>query len=385
MKLLFIHEHRFFREGNAVYSGDSFPYTLWINNYLPYFDSISVIGKQGTQKDKRIISSVDDKVNFILISYASAIKYYLYYLKIKKIIREEIQKADVVAVRLPSSFGYMAISILAKKNKPFFVEQVGNTKEALWNHGSIVGKLIAHYFHWVNKKCIKKSPNTIYVAQKLQKDYPTNGYAETISDVILPRIINREDIQNSRFNSEIIKIGLIGGFTTKYKGQNILLKAVSQLDEHTKENIELYFIGYGDYAWLSKLANQLNLKNNIKFIGALPHDDIFNLLKDLSLYVQPSFQEGMPRAMLEAMSVGCPVLGSTIGGIPDILESKFLHKPGDYNRLAEQIKIFYNDRDYLLQQAYLSLDRAQPFIKTTLAEKRSEFFKKIISNLRDES
>jgi glycosyltransferase involved in cell wall biosynthesis len=220
----------------------------------------------------------------------------------------------------------------------------------------------------------------VYVAPKLQRDYPTQGDTTVISDVIIPQILPAEAIRLTRFHNEIMRIGLIGGFSVRFKGQDVLLKAISQLDERIKKNIELYFVGVGDYGWLSKLAQRLGMSNNIKFMGALSHDSIFNFLEDLSLYVQPSSQEGMPRAMLEAMSVGCPVLGSTIGGIPDVLEPEFLHEPGDYNRLAGQIEAFYNDRDYLSKQACLSLERALPFIERTLTERRSKFFKKIIND-----
>jgi glycosyltransferase involved in cell wall biosynthesis len=310
------------------------------------------------------------------------VKFFLHHRKIRKTIAEEIYKADVIAVRLPCVFGNMSIPVLRKKGKLFFVEQVGNAKEALWNYGSIAGKLCAHYSHWMNKKCTRKAPYVVYVAQKLQRDYPTNGHTTVISNVILPEIMTAKDIRPDRFNSEVMKIGLIGGFSVRFKGQDVLLKAISLLDEQVKKNIELYFVGVGDYTWLNQLAQQLNLSNNIKYMGALSHDDIFDFLRNLSLYIQPSLLEGMPRAMLEAMSVGCPVLASTVGGIPDVLVSGLLHKPGDYNRLAEQIKAFYNDRNYLLKQACLSLERAIPFLKTTLTEKRERFFRQIINDFQ---
>jgi glycosyltransferase involved in cell wall biosynthesis len=385
MKLLFIHVHPFYREGDKTYSSGSLTSAVWLTNYLPYFDHITVIGRLGCEKHKQVISSVDGKVDFVLIpGLMKPMNYFLHYLKIKKIITEEIRKADVAAIRLPSIFGNIAIPVLRKEGKPFFVEQVGNAWEALWNHSSVKGKLCAHFFHWMNKKRIRKAPYAVYVASKLQRDYPTRGHATVISNVIIPGILSAGDIRLTRFNNEVMKIGLIGGFSVRFKGQDVLLKAVSLLDERIKKNIELYFAGVGDYSWLSKLAGQLGLGDHIKFMGPVPHDGIFKFLENLSLYVQPSITEGMPRAMLEAMSQGCPALGSTIGGIPDVLEPGLLHKPGDYKRLAGQIKMFYDDRDYLLQQARLSLERVAPFAERTLTEKRSKFFRQIINDAQRE-
>jgi glycosyltransferase involved in cell wall biosynthesis len=385
MRLLFIHDHPFYQDGEIVYTSSCLPRTVWQNNYLPYFDHITVIGRLNDQHERGEVSSIEGKVDFILIPGCrpmTPLKLFLNHSKIKKIITEEIDKAAVVVVRLPSNFGNMAIPILHEQGKPFFVEQVANTWEALWNHGSFAGKLCANYYHWMNKKHVRKAPHVVYVARKLQRDYPTAGHTTVISNVIIPEIMTAGEIKPGRFNHETIKIGLIGAFSVRFKGQDVLLKAISLLDKQVREHIELYFIGGGDAGWITKLAGKLDLKDNIKLMGPVPHEQIFDLLRELSLYVQPSSQEGMPRAMLEAMSVGCPVLGSTIGGIPDVLEPELLHEPGDYRKLSNQIERFYNDRDYLQEQAIRSLEKVAPFLKSTLSKKRESFFNAVLRDVK---
>jgi hypothetical protein len=69
MNLLFIHDCQFFRDNDLYYVVGGLRQSVWHNNYLPYFDNITVIGRQTfSQKSKIALSSVDDdRVNFSLI------------------------------------------------------------------------------------------------------------------------------------------------------------------------------------------------------------------------------------------------------------------------------------------------------------------------------
>ena len=74
------------------------------------------------------------------------------------------------------------------------------------------------------------------------------------------------------------------------------------------------------------------------FNGVLPSGQpVLNWLDDIDIYVQPSFQEGLPRALVEAMSGGRPAFASTTGGIPELLPADCLHCPGDAARLGASI------------------------------------------------
>jgi glycosyltransferase involved in cell wall biosynthesis len=280
---------------------------------------------------------------------------------------------------MPSQFSFAAFDILRKLNRPFLVEVVENAFEGYWYYPSFYGKLCAHYFNNKMKTVLQHAPYAVYVAQKLQKDYPTNGHSAILSNVLIEQILAVDKIENSRFNDAHFKIGLIGDMGVKYKGHSTLLKAVSLLDATVKTHIELYFIGAGNHEWITVSAKKLHLNKNIRFIGPLPHDKVITALQTLSLYVHPSFKEGLPRALLEAMSMGCPVLGSTNGGIPEVVKPEFLHKPGDYRTLAKQIKRFYDDRKLLKQEGLFNLENVKPFSKKDLGKRRFDFYSQLIN------
>jgi glycosyltransferase involved in cell wall biosynthesis len=380
MKLLFIHDTPFFEDAGLYYTTSGLIASVWCNNYLPYFDYITVIGRHSfSEKFKNQLSSTEDsRVQFSLIDeYTSILQFFRNYAVICQKIESEIERNDFTILRLPCQFGFAALNLLIKKHKPFLIEVVENTFEAYWYYPSIAGKICANYFHHKLKIGLKHAPFAVYVAERLRKIYPTQGQSAILSNVILENILRPNEIQISRFYGEKLKVGLVGALDVKYKGQAVLLKAVSSLDDTIKRNIEFYFVGSGKYEWIIQLAKKLHLNTNIQFIGQLPHADVLCLLETLSLYIHPSFKEGLPRAMLEAMSVGCPVLGSTNGGIPEVVKLEYLHKPGDYKKLSKQIKLFYENRKLLEKEAFCNLELVKPFLKENLNKRRKEFYTNI--------
>lgn len=385
MTLLFIHDHPFYKEKEIIYSGGGLPNLVW-NNYLHYFEKVIVFGRKSfNEKDKKVESS-SNNVSFELTENYSELKdVLLKYSKVKNELENIIKNADIVLVRLPSIYGFIGANIAFKSGKKVIVEQVGNAGEAMRTHGSTVGKIAAPFLEKINKHIVKKANYVSYVTiNKLQNDYPSKALTASISDVIINKVKASSEIDFTKFENQIVRIGIIGGFDTRYKGQDVVLKAVSILDQSIRNNIELYFVGKGDANWLVEKSSQLGLKENIKFLGSKESGkEIFNFLDTLSIYIQPSYTEGMPRALLEAMSMGCPVLGSTVGGIPDVVVPKHLHKPGDFKEISYQIETFINDRSLMKSEALRSLEVVKPFQKNLLDKKRKEFYDQIVNDLQN--
>lgn len=386
MKLLFVHDHPFYKQADGeVFTGGSFPRELW-SNYLINFQHIDVFARNSKSlNSKNGISSTKNVSFYLTKNYSSATDVILNLQKIKQELKILIEKADVVLVRLPSVLGFIAGNLAYKMNKKVWVEQVGNAKEALGSHGSLLGKVAAPFFEYQNKKIVKQADFVSYVTEnKLQKDYPTHPQAITVSlsDVIINSILEKQGLKQERFSGNIFRIGLIGGFDAKYKGQDVLLTAISLLEESIKENIKISLVGKGDFSWVLDLSKSLNLIENIEYIGGLEAGNQINdFLSKLSLYVQPSLTEGMPRATIEAMAMGCPVIGSNVGGIPDIVSKKFVHQRGNAQELSNHIKQLYLDREILVKESTSSLKKAIPYLKENLDKKRRDFYSEMSARL----
>ena len=73
-----------------------------------------------------------------------------------------------------------------------------------------------------------------------------------------------------------------------------------------KDNIEAYLV-------------KNNLSDTVKLTGWIPHGELPKYLNELKLLVVPSYTEGLPNIVLEAMACGTPILETSVGGIPDFI------------------------------------------------------------------
>ncbi len=133
--------------------------------------------------------------------------------------------------------------------------------------------------------------------------------------------------------------GLLACYTGRLaveKGLDVLLHAWAIASPHFGK-ASLLLVGDGEQrASLVALARELKLNGSVRFIEAVP--DTAPYLQACDWYVQPSFREGLPLAMLEAMACELPVLATNVGGISDLLQDHqngLLAPPHDAAMLAE--------------------------------------------------
>ena len=89
---------------------------------------------------------------------------------------------------------------------------------------------------------------------------------------------------------------------------------------------------------------ELALEERFQFLGQ--RDDVLELLTGADAFVLASLHEGLPVALMEATSVGLPIVASCVGGIPQVLEDgvdALLVPPGDPGALADAMKRLASD------------------------------------------
>jgi len=106
-------------------------------------------------------------------------------------------------------------------------------------------------------------------------------------------------------------------------GIDILIRACALLDELGIRNWKLEIIGDGPLKQdLKKLAQELHIENRVQFLGHILPDDIPKYLVRANVFVRPSRSEGLGSSFLEAMAMGIPIIGTSVGGIPDFLKDE---------------------------------------------------------------
>ncbi|RJG51632.1 glycosyltransferase family 4 protein [Motilimonas pumila] len=133
----------------------------------------------------------------------------------------------------------------------------------------------------------------------------------------------------------ILFLGRLG----KRKGVYDLISACEMIKEKVPD-FKLILAGDGDIDAFRKIAKEKRVIDNIEFTGWVSGQDKLDLLARAQIYTLPSYNEGFPMGILEAMSVGMPIVGSRVGGIPEAVESGkegLLVEAGDISGLASAL------------------------------------------------
>jgi glycosyltransferase involved in cell wall biosynthesis len=130
------------------------------------------------------------------------------------------------------------------------------------------------------------------------------------------------------------------------KGIFDLLDALSQLRAAVPD-VRLVCAGEGDRTGVARYAERLGIADAVKFTGWVGPSGKRALLESAAVYALPSYAEGMPVTLLEAMAAGVPVVASAVGGIPEVVvdgTSGFLAAPGDITTLQRLLRKLLLDR-----------------------------------------
>lgn len=337
-------------------------------------DNIQFIGRQennlNTTQNLSRVSSNNIAVNPIKFLKSKA-DFIIKRKNISQFLKKNIHSEDVVIVRLPSEIGYVALEYLKHKNIPYGIELVGDPWDSLWYHGSIMGKLMAYINKYKVKKYIEESNNNIYVTKYyLQNRYPSEKNSYNASNVFINEVRSNYKPKNLPFK----KVGLIGSLDTNYKGIETALKSMTLLNK----DIKLEIVGNGPQEKWKQKIRKYNLSDRVSLIGALNRGkEIGDWFSTLDLYIQPSYTEGLPRALIEAMSNGVPCLGSDAGGIPELLPKTFIHRAKDYKKLAEHMSLTISDESLRDEMSKQNLTTASNYLSNVIQNEREKFIKSI--------
>ena len=143
----------------------------------------------------------------------------------------------------------------------------------------------------------------------------------------IPNPFDIRIIENIRSSSSKRKRIVFIGWVIKTKGIEELLEAWDNLNEVSR-HYSLEIIGPGEKNYITELNNKY-FCNNVEFIGELNHDDVLNRLSVAKALILPSYTEGFPNSVLEAMALRIPVIATSVGAIPEMLadDCGFLIEP----------------------------------------------------------
>ena len=376
MKLIFVHDGPIFYDENGKYYEYSYHGLLERYSYLA--DEITFLMRTMPLAEDTKGTPIPDQIRVVSVpNFKSPAVYFTQKPIAEKIIEEEIRNTDYAVLRGSSCAG-IAMKYCRKYNKPFIYECVGCTWDSLWNH-SLLGKLMAPHSFLGAKKVIRDCEYVYYVTNEfLQKRYPTKGKSvgcsnvviNPVEDVVLESRLNRIGAKKS---GDKILLGTAAALDVRYKGQEYVIMALKKLVEKGYD-VEYHLAGGNRLksTFLQDLAKKHGVEDRVIFHGSLSAGQMPAFYDSLDIYIQPSKQEGLPRSVIEAMSRGCPVAGTNIAGIPELLQDMCLFKKGSTQAVVAVLdRMLQSDLSVIAKENFAN---AKQYELAVLTERRNRFY-----------
>ena len=234
-------------------------------------------------------------------------------------------KPDIIHSHLAYPAGFLGTIIQKRKKIPNVLT------EHTW---------IQKYFRsWIHKQCVLytlKNAAAIVSVSNALKDNIGQFCKRNIS--VVPNVVDVERFKISEKTKSVqLNIGLLGGLGNFRKGLDILLKAVSILND---KDLLLHIGGDGQLlGHFKNLAKELKVEERCKFYGELQPSEILEFYSSIDIFVLASRDETFGVVIIEAMACGLPVIATKCGGPEEIItdDTGILVEKEDPEALARAI------------------------------------------------
>jgi glycosyltransferase involved in cell wall biosynthesis len=180
---------------------------------------------------------------------------------------------------------------------------------------------------------------------------------------------------------------LFVGRLVPYKGADMLIEAIGQLEQSTQDKISLVIVGDGsEKSSLEARVNELNLSEIIKFTGWVHQEETRLYYQKADIFCFPSIREFGGAVVLEAMACGLPCIVANNGGIGEYVTEETGFKIEPISReyltyeLSKKIKTLVEDEELRIKMSAKSIERVKEFTWENKAEKIVEIYDSMINN-----
>lgn len=378
MKLVVTSEYRFDRTPDgAIWTQTVFPYSFW-TRYLGIFDTLTVIARV---RDVQSVSENYLRVDGANISIA-ALPYYIgpwefakNLLQVRQLLRMAIEPGAALLFRAPSAIAAFTRRAL-KAGQPYGVEVVGDPYDVFAPEANDhpARQLFRWYFTRNLQQICAQSSAISYVTEgALQRRYPPGktAYTTHYSSIELKDdafVVSPRHFPSGQRSFTIVTVGTLA---QRYKGVDTLIDAVGEMVSHGFD-VQLRIVGDGWHRQeLEAQAEAKGIGARTRFLGQLPSGTaVREQLDSADLFVLPSRQEGLPRAMIEGMARGLPCIGSNVGGIPELLSSKVIVNPDRMSELAKIMMKTLNNPVFMSELSSQNLKKARDYRESVLRKRR---------------
>lgn len=224
---------------------------------------------------------------------------------------------------------------------------------------------------------LRHSSGAMYVTKNyLQEQYPApEGKRFATSDVF----IREEDITiprpKSAFEHSPKVLIYVAMMAQGYKGHDDLINAF-QVARSSGADIRLKLVGDGPLRpEIEAMAADAGVSEFVEFKGKVAHgNDMTSELDTSDVFVMTSRAEGLPRAMVEAMARGMPVIATNVGGVPELISDNCIVKVNDHKAFARKIVEMIDDSSQLSRLSNQNIATAKDYTSDKVDDRIQNFY-----------
>ena len=311
------------------------------------------------------------------------------------------EKPNIIHSASPYTNGLPALSVAKRLNIPFVYEIRGLSDYIIEYPSKVNRNDIRIAYRKRLENHVLRAANSIITLSRVSKEDTCNRGINANKIFIVPNGLDSEFLNYSKIHTSNltiqdkmihnkIKIGFIGSLKA-VEDVITLIDAVAILKKQLIDNIVLIIIGEGPmFKYFSNHAKNIGIKEMVRFNGKVPHSEIKKYYSMLDIFVIPRIKNKMtetisPLKIIEAMSLGVPVIGSDVGGINEIITdgvNGFLFEAQNPEDLAKILKKLIHSKNLRKKVS----DRAKIWVlKNRKWENLIEIYREVYQNLLNES
>lgn len=242
-------------------------------------------------------------------------------------------------------------------------------------HGSEFQRFTSQHQNAV-RKTLNKCDCIIALSESWKEWFEKTIHHKNI--VVIKNVIAPPHVKKIKHDGFVM---LFLGRLGKRKGIYDLMDVLVNHRTEFEGKIKFLFGGDGDVEQVKEIIKKNGLENIAEYQGWVNGEKKEHLLNMADTYILPSYNEGLPISVLEAMSYSLPIISTTVGGIPEVLtngENGFIMEPGDKNAIYQAIHALMKNGKLREQMGKKSFEKVQVHLPDYVAKQLRDLYDSLI-------
>ncbi len=236
-------------------------------------------------------------------------------------------------------------------------------------------------YKWLLKLYLKNTDAIITLSQKSKNTLKSMGYKKNIyleTTLVDDKLLDEFNINNKLQKSYNIITILFLARIEKEKG---IFNTIEACDLLIQQGYSIRLLIAGRGRATKEVLEKIKNKKYIKFLGYVSGEDKSRTYRESDLYVLPSYTEGMPTTVLEAMAFGLPVIVTPVGGLKDIIKdgiNGYFIPIDDSFMLAESIGKLISNKQLISKMALYNFNEAKNYYASNIVKRIENIYMELL-------